>query len=58
MILILDSYFLLVSHRHRRRVDEREEHKDEIERVHRQRTIMLRPLSSDKRSQLSGSNVL
>ena len=38
--------------------DEREEHQDEIERVHRQRTIMLRPLWSDKRSPLSGSNVL
>ena len=37
--------------RHRRRVDEREQHQDEIERVHRQRTIMLRPLWSDKQSQ-------
>jgi hypothetical protein len=43
--------------RHRRRVDEREQHQDKIERVHRQRTIMLRPLWSDKRSQLNGSNV-
>jgi len=43
--------------RHRRRVHEREQHQDEIERVHRQRTIMLRPLRSDKRSQLSGRNV-
>jgi hypothetical protein len=32
--------------------DEREEHQDEIERVHRQRTIMLRPLWSDKRIQM------
>src|SRR5712691_7475707 len=38
--------------RHRRRVDEREQHRDEIERVHRQRTIMLGPLCSDKRDQL------
>ena len=37
--------------RHRRRVDEREQHQDEIERGHRQRTIMLRPLWSDKQSQ-------
>ena len=29
--------------RHRRRLNEREEHQDEIERVHRQRSIMLRP---------------
>ncbi len=43
---------------HRRRVNEREQHQNEIERVRPQRTIMLRPLSSDKRSQLSGSNVL
>src|SRR5207248_2197455 len=28
---------------HRRRVNEREQHQDEIERVHCQRTIMLRP---------------
>jgi len=33
--------------------DEREQHQDEIERVHRQRTIMLRRLSSDKGSELS-----
>jgi hypothetical protein len=32
--------------------DEREQHQDEIERVHRLRTIMPRPLWSDKRSQL------
>ena len=28
--------------------DQREQHQDEIERVHRQRTIMLRPPRSDK----------
>ena len=38
--------------------NEREQHQDEIERVHCQRTIMLGPLWSDKHSQLSGSNVL
>jgi nitric oxide reductase activation protein len=37
--------------------DEREQHQDEIERVHRQRAIMLRPTRSDKRSQLRGSNI-
>ena len=35
--------------RHRRGVDEREQHHDEIERVHRQRTTMRRPVWSDKR---------
>ena len=56
VILILTS---CLSHmRHRRRVNEREQHQDEIERVHCQRTIMLRLLSSDKRGRLNGSNVL
>jgi hypothetical protein len=32
--------------------DEREQHQDEIKGVHRQRTIMLRPPWSDKRSRL------
>jgi len=35
--------------------DEREQHQDEIERVRRQRRIMLRPLCSDQRSHLSSS---
>ena len=56
MILILTSRLSHTVTRHR--VNEREQNQNEIERVHRQRTIMLRPLSSDKRSQLSGSNVL
>jgi hypothetical protein len=43
--------------RHRRRVDEREQNQNEIERVHRQRTIMLRPRRSDERSQRSGRDV-
>jgi hypothetical protein len=41
---------------HRRRVHEREQHQDQIERVHRQRTIMLTPLWSNKPSQLGGRN--
>jgi len=44
--------------RRRRRVDEREQYQDEIERVHRQCTIMLRPLSSDKPVQLGGRDIL
>jgi hypothetical protein len=39
--------------RHRRRVDEREQHQDEIERVHRERTIMPKTLWPDKRSHLT-----
>jgi hypothetical protein len=39
--------------RHRRRVHEREQHQNEIERLHRQRTIMLRRLCSYKRVQLA-----
>jgi hypothetical protein len=38
--------------------DERAQHQDEIERVHRQRTIMLVARWSDKRSQPGGSTVL
>ena len=37
--------------------DEREQHQDEIEGVHRQRTIMLRPLWSDKRVRLGSAYI-